>query len=63
MNKEGVLWTFQLIHIKSDGKRSGPFLAVLRTVQGFIRRLIGFFTLTEEERLKAGIYRGGGGRD
>ena len=44
---------------QSDGKRPGPFLAVLQAVQAFARWLIGFFTLSEEERLKAGIYFGG----
>jgi hypothetical protein len=48
---------------KSDGNQSNPFFVVMRTIQAFTRRLIGYFTLTEEERLKAGIYRGGGGRD
>jgi hypothetical protein len=48
---------------KSDGNQSNPFFGVMRTIQGFVRRLIGFFTLTEEERLKAGVFRGGGGRD
>jgi hypothetical protein len=48
---------------QSDGNQAGSFLAVLRTVQGFARRLIGIFTLTEEERSKAGIYLGGEGRD
>jgi hypothetical protein len=38
------------------GARSGPFLAVFRTVRGIARQLIGFFMLTESERLKAGIY-------
>ena len=40
---------------KSDSKRSRPFLAVLQTIRGFIGGLIGFFTLTEEERLEAGV--------
>jgi hypothetical protein len=48
---------------KSDDNPSNPFFAVMRNIQGFVRELIRFFTLTEEERLKAGIYRGGGGRD
>jgi hypothetical protein len=48
---------------KSDGNRAGPFLAVLRTVGSLVRRLTGFFMLTEEDRLKAGIYLGGEGRD
>lgn len=37
---------------KSNEAKLQPYLAV----QGFIRRLIGLFTLTEEERLLAGIY-------
>jgi hypothetical protein len=36
---------------------------MLRTVKSLFGRLIGIFTLTEEERLKAGIYLGGEGRD
>jgi hypothetical protein len=40
-----------------------PFLTVLRTVSGLFRRLIGIFTLTEDDRSKAGIYLGGEGRD
>ena len=48
---------------KSYGTQSNPFLAVKQTIQGFVMRLIGIFTLTEEERLKAGIYIGGEGRD
>jgi hypothetical protein len=35
------------------------FSAGLPTMVGIIRRLIRFFTLTEEDRLKAGIYVGG----
>lgn len=41
----------------------GHILAVLHTMLGIVRGLLGFFTLTEEERLKAGIYLGGEGRD
>jgi len=48
---------------ESDGIRPGPFLAGLQTVRGIIGWLTGFFTLTEEDRLKAGIYLGGEGRD
>jgi hypothetical protein len=48
---------------KSYGNQSNPFLAVMRTIQGFVMRLIEIFTLTEEERLKAGIYLGGEGRE
>ena len=46
---------------KSDGNRPGPFSAVLHTVLGIAGWLIGFFTLTEVDRLKAGIYVGGEG--
>jgi hypothetical protein len=45
------------------GSRSGPLLAVLRTIEGFFRRLIRYFTLTKEEESQAGIYLGGEGRD
>jgi hypothetical protein len=41
---------------KSDGNQPGPFLAVLQTIRGFIGWLTGFFTLTEEERLEAGVF-------
>jgi len=43
--------------------RSDPFSAVLQTVRGFVRRLVGFFAITEEDRLKAGIYISGQDRD
>jgi len=33
--------------------RQGPFLAVLQTVKGNVSWLIGLFSLTEEDRLKA----------
>jgi hypothetical protein len=45
------------------GRRSGPFVAVLQTIKGITRRLIGFFVLTDKERLKAGIDTGGKYRD
>jgi hypothetical protein len=48
---------------KSYINRPGPFSAVLQTVRGFVRRLVGFFALTEEDRLKAGIYVSGQDRD
>lgn len=43
--------------------RSGAFSAVLQAVGGFVRRMVGFFVLTEEDRLKAGIYVSGQKRD
>jgi len=48
---------------KSGSKRPGPILAVMQAITGMVRWLVGFFTLTEENRLKAGIYVGGEGRD
>jgi hypothetical protein len=44
---------------KSDTNRSRPFLAVAQIVKSFVSRLIGFFKLTEDDRLKAGIGRQG----
>jgi hypothetical protein len=48
---------------KSDNNRPRPFLAVLQTIRGFIEGLIGFFTLTEEERFEAGVVIGNQWRD
>jgi hypothetical protein len=45
-----------------DGNRLGPFLAVSQTVRDIVRRLIGFFELTESDKLKAGIDVSGEGR-
>jgi hypothetical protein len=39
----------------TNGSRTTPFATILQAVLGFVRWLTGFFTLTEEERLKAGI--------
>jgi hypothetical protein len=36
---------------------------MLQTIRGFIGWLIGFFTLTEEERLEAGVFVGNRWRD
>ena len=47
----------------SNVNQQGPFSAILHTVLGIVRRLIEFFTLTEEDRLTAGIHLGGEGRD
>jgi hypothetical protein len=48
---------------KSDENRAGPLFALSQTVRVLVRRLIGIFILTEEDRSKAGIYLGGEGRD
>jgi len=47
----------------NPGTRSGPLLALLGTTESLIRRVIGLFTLTDDEQVKAGIYLGGEGRD
>jgi hypothetical protein len=48
---------------QSDGNRAGPFFGLSQSVRRLARRLIMIFTLTKEERSKAGIYLGGEGRD
>jgi hypothetical protein len=40
---------------KSNENHAEPFSAVMQTILGFVRWLTGYFTLSEEERLKAGI--------
>lgn len=47
----------------SNGNRPSPFLVVLHNLQDIVGWLIGFLTLTEEDRLKAGINFGDEGRD
>jgi hypothetical protein len=47
----------------SNFNRTGSFSAVSHTVLGIVRWLVWFFTLTEEDRLAAGIYVGGKGHD
>jgi hypothetical protein len=48
---------------KLDESRVGPFLTILMTFKVWARRLVGFFVLTEEERLEAGVYVRGKGLD
>jgi hypothetical protein len=43
----------------SQMNRPGPRLALVQAVRGMVGRLVGFFVLTEAERLKVGIYLGG----
>jgi hypothetical protein len=45
------------------GNRSGPFLAVIRSIQGLFRKLSGIFKVTDEELSEAGVFLGGEGRD
>jgi len=48
---------------KSNDNQSGTFFAIARTVRNLVWQLIGIFTISEEDRSKAGIYLGGEGRD
>lgn len=48
---------------KPETNRPGHLSVLYHTLLGMFRRLIGFFTLTEEDRLKAGIYVRGERRD
>lgn len=48
---------------ESNENRPDPFLSVLHIVLGIVRGLIGFFTFTEADRLKAGINVGSERRD
>lgn len=41
---------------KTNGTLTGPFSAVIYFVLGIFSRLIGIFTLTEADRMKAGIH-------
>jgi hypothetical protein len=42
-----------------DNHLSSPFLAVAQTFMNLVNWLVRFFTITEEERSRAGIYFGG----
>jgi hypothetical protein len=41
---------------KTNGYRTGLFSAVKDIVQGFVRRIAEFFSLTEADRTKAGVH-------
>jgi hypothetical protein len=45
------------------GNKSGPVLAVIRSVRSLFRKLSGLFKVTEEEMSDAGVYLGGEGRE
>lgn len=47
----------------SDAVRPGSIITTLQAIIVFISSLISFFTLTEEDRLKAGVHRGSEGCD
>jgi hypothetical protein len=42
-----------------DNHRSSPFLAVAQALKDLVSSLVRFFTVTEEERSRAGLYFGG----
>jgi hypothetical protein len=46
----------------SGGDRPALMSAVVQTIRGITRWLVGLFTLTEEDREKAGIQQSGDGR-
>jgi hypothetical protein len=48
---------------KQDGSQLTLLSAIPKAIKDYIRRLIGFFELTEVEKKKAGIHLGGEGRD
>jgi hypothetical protein len=48
---------------KANTNRASPFSAILQTIPVAFRRLVRFFTLTDEDRLKAGVNVRGEGRD
>ena len=43
----------------SKAYRPSPLLAVVQAVRDMVARLYGFFALTDDDRLKVGIYLGG----
>lgn len=47
----------------SNDNQTSPIAVVVHKLQDIVRWLNGFFTLSEEDRVKAGIYHGGEGRD
>ena len=47
----------------SDMNQTNPLSAVLHSLLGLVRRVIGFFVLTEADKFKAGIYTGSQERD
>jgi hypothetical protein len=48
---------------KSDINSQSPFSTAMHTTPDIVERMIGFLTLTEEDRLRAGIYIGSEGRE
>ena len=48
---------------KSDVQRPGLFLAVVQTINTFVKRLTGLVILSDRDRTEAGIYYGGEQRD
>jgi hypothetical protein len=48
---------------KSEGYRPGSLSALVNSLLGIVRWPITFFSLSEADQSKAGIYLGGEGRD
>jgi hypothetical protein len=48
---------------KSDGNQPGFLSALLNSLLGIVRWPIMFFSLSDSDQSKAGIYLGGEGRD
>ena len=52
------------VNYPQDGEgRPGPLSVAFQSIRAFAKWLTWFFNLSAEERLEAGIYRGGEGRD
>ena len=47
----------------SNDNQTNPYLVIVHKLQGIGRWLNRLFTFSEEDRMKAGIYHGGEGRD
>ena len=45
------------------GNRTGPFLAMMRSIHGLLHKLTGIFKVTDEDLSNAGIFHGGEGED
>jgi hypothetical protein len=48
---------------ETDENRRSPLFAVSQFFRGVVDRLAGFLKVTDEDLSKAGVYRGGEGRD
>jgi len=55
MDKKETEWNISADKTNTEIEQPVSFITVLSFLLGIVTRLIGFFTLTEEDRLKAGI--------